>query len=124
MRRAQQLEQRQQLQRARAAPWDPAVRVEVDAECASMPPRTTVHTCAVNSMTVMWDTIHLIRGIWPMGGLRPGTAGHMGHIRAGDEPCATRSNARASFSVRGPRRCRAERGGLPGLGHVSGFMAI
>ncbi|TXJ74061.1 hypothetical protein E2C11_28900 [Streptomyces lavendulae] len=61
---AQQLEQRQQLQRARAAPWDPAVRVEVGTEFASMPTRTTVHTSAVNSMTAMWDTFHPIRVIW------------------------------------------------------------
>lgn len=60
---AQQLEQRQQLQRARAAPWDPAVRVEASAKFASMPTRTAVHTCTVNSVPVVWDMFHLIRFI-------------------------------------------------------------
>ncbi|GAA3501814.1 hypothetical protein GCM10019016_089210 [Streptomyces prasinosporus] len=66
--RAQQPEQ-QQLQRARAAPRDPAGRVEVSAEFASMPIRTPVHTTTVNSTPGMWDVVHLIRFISQVKGL-------------------------------------------------------
>ncbi|KMS67779.1 hypothetical protein ACM01_41475 [Streptomyces viridochromogenes] len=65
---AQQLGQ-QQLQRARAAPWDPEVRVEVGAEFASMPTRTSVCTSGVNSAPVMWDIFHLIQFISVVKGL-------------------------------------------------------
>ncbi|GGW75966.1 hypothetical protein GCM10010503_61940 [Streptomyces lucensis JCM 4490] len=95
---AQQLEQQQQLQRARAAPWDPAVRVEVGAKFASMPTRTAVHTRAVNSTPGTCDTFHLIRFTCQVKGLFTRVPGHMGHIRA-LEPRGTRSNAEASFSV-------------------------
>ncbi|CAM5406826.1 hypothetical protein SGLAM104S_01990 [Streptomyces glaucescens] len=53
----------QQLQRARAAPRNPAVQLEVSAKFASMPTRTPVHTCTVNSATGSWDVVHLIRSI-------------------------------------------------------------
>ncbi len=52
---AQQLGQQQQLQRARAAPWDPAVRVEVSAKFASMPISTSVHTSTVNFVSAIWE---------------------------------------------------------------------
>ncbi|GAB7108827.1 hypothetical protein JCM4814A_71410 [Streptomyces phaeofaciens JCM 4814] len=77
---AQQLEQQQQLQRARAAPWDPAERVEVSAEFASMPTRTPVHTFTVNSTPGMWDMVHLIRFISETKGLFIRGPGHMRHM--------------------------------------------
>ena len=77
----------QQLQRARAAPWDPAVRVEVSAKFASMPTRTAVHTSTVNSMPGMWDPVHLFRAIWQMKGLCMGSPGHMAHNRARKRRC-------------------------------------
>ncbi|GGX25212.1 hypothetical protein GCM10010383_64350 [Streptomyces lomondensis] len=83
---AQQLEQ-QQLQRARAAPWDPAVRVEVSAKFASMPTRTPVHTSPVNSAPGMWDGVHLIRFIAQMKGLFMAPPGHMASIRADKPRC-------------------------------------
>ena len=79
--RAQQLEQQQQLQRTWTAPWDPAVRVEVVAEFASMPTRTPVHTSTVNFMSAMWEMFHLIRFIWQAKGLFRGSPGHMAHNR-------------------------------------------
>ncbi|GHE69770.1 hypothetical protein GCM10014715_24430 [Streptomyces spiralis] len=82
---AQQPEQRQ-LQRARAAPWDPAVRVEVGAEFASMPTRTPVHTTPVNSTPGMWDMFHLIRFISQVKGLLSGRAGHMAHMPGAQAP--------------------------------------
>ncbi|GGR88667.1 hypothetical protein GCM10010269_29800 [Streptomyces humidus] len=66
---AQQLGRRQQLQRTRAAPWDPAEPVEVSAKFASMPTRTAVHTRTVNSTPGMWDTVHLNRFICEVKGL-------------------------------------------------------
>ncbi|GGN93512.1 hypothetical protein GCM10011579_092130 [Streptomyces albiflavescens] len=84
---AQQLEQQQQLQRARAAPWDPAVRVEVSAKFASMPTRTSVHTPAVNFMSGMWAMFHLIRFIWQAKGLCRSRPGHMAHNRAHKPRC-------------------------------------
>ncbi|ASN24800.1 hypothetical protein LK07_13000 [Streptomyces pluripotens] len=78
---AQQLEQQQQLQRARAAPWDPAVRVVV-AKFASMPLSTPAHTRDVNLMPGMWDMFHLIRFISQVNGLLIGAQGHMAHNRA------------------------------------------
>ncbi|GAA3146801.1 hypothetical protein GCM10017687_74800 [Streptomyces echinatus] len=95
---AQQLGQQQQLQRARAAPRDPAMRVEVGAKFASMPPRTAVHTRTVNSAPGMWDMFHLIRFFCQVKGLFSGVPGHMGHIRA-LKPGGTRSNTEASCSV-------------------------
>lgn len=95
---AQQLEQQQQLQRARAAPRDPAERVEVGAKFASMPTRTSVHTRTVNSVPGMWDMFHLIRFTWKVKGLLTGEPGHMGHIRA-LEARGTGSNTEASFCV-------------------------
>ncbi|GGV81218.1 hypothetical protein GCM10010228_54090 [Streptomyces massasporeus] len=83
---AQQLEQRQ-LQRARAAPWDPAVRVEVSAKFASMPTRTPVHTFTVNSTPGMWDVVHLIRSIAQMKGLFMARPGHMASNRAHKPRC-------------------------------------
>ena len=79
---AQQLGQQQQLQRAWAAPRDPAERVEVSAKFASMPPRTAVHTCTVNSAPGMWDMFHLIRFISEVKGLFTRPSGHMAHNRA------------------------------------------
>ena len=79
---AQQLEQQQQLQRARAAPWDPAEPVEVSAKCASMPTRTAGHTFTVNSTPRKWDMFHLIRSISLMKGLFTRLPGHMAHNRA------------------------------------------
>ena len=84
-RSAQQLEQRQQLQRARAAPWDPAGRVEASTKFASMPTRTAVHTCTVNSMPVMWGMFHLIRFMSRMKGLLNRVPGHMAH-KPGAQP--------------------------------------
>ncbi|CAL2058302.1 protein of unknown function [Streptomyces murinus] len=80
------------------------MRVEVGTEFASMPPRTTVHTSAVNSMTAMWDTFHPIRVICRAGGLLLGGPGHMGHIRALDE----RRNAieRQDVFLHGADECR------------------
>ncbi|MPY62269.1 hypothetical protein FNH08_35540 [Streptomyces spongiae] len=72
---AQQLEQ-QQLQRARAAPRNPAERVEVSAKFASMPTRTPVHTSAVNLTPDMWEMFHLIRSTWPVKGLCSRFPGH------------------------------------------------
>ncbi|GGM05357.1 hypothetical protein GCM10010129_56240 [Streptomyces fumigatiscleroticus] len=83
---AQQLEQRQ-LQRAREAPRDPAVRVEVSAEFASMPTRTPVHTPPVNSAPGPWDVFHLIRFISQMKGLSRRLSGHMALIRAHKRRC-------------------------------------
>lgn len=80
--RAQQLEQQQQLQRTWAAPWDPAVRVEVDAKFASMPIRSPLHTLTVNFMSDMWGMFHLIRFIWQAKGLFTRVSGHMAHNRA------------------------------------------
>ncbi|PWJ03447.1 hypothetical protein DKG34_33295 [Streptomyces sp. NWU49] len=74
--RAQQPEQ-QQLQRARAAPRDPAGRVEVSAKFASMPIRTPVHTSTVNTTPGMWDMFHLIRFISRVKGLLRRFPGHM-----------------------------------------------
>jgi hypothetical protein len=79
--RAQQLEQQQQLQRAWAAPRDPAVRVEVSAKFASMPTRRAVHTSTVNCMSGMWEMFHLIRFIWQAKGLLRRLPGHMAHNR-------------------------------------------
>ncbi|GAA2545965.1 hypothetical protein GCM10010398_35950 [Streptomyces fimbriatus] len=73
--RAQRPEQ-QQLQRARAAPRDPAGRVEVSAKFASMPIRTPVHTFTVNSTPGMWDMVHLIRFISSVKGLLRRFPGH------------------------------------------------
>jgi hypothetical protein len=84
---AQQLEQQQQLQRARAAPWDPVVRVEASAEFASMPTRTAVHTFSVNSAPGMWDMVHLIRFMSEAKGLCIRVAGHMAHNRAHKPRC-------------------------------------
>jgi hypothetical protein len=75
---AQQLEQKQQ-QRARAAPWDPAVRVEAGAKFASMPTRTPVHTSAVNFVSAIWEMFHLYRFTWQAKGLCRGYPGHMAH---------------------------------------------
>ncbi|GAA4557658.1 hypothetical protein GCM10023097_65230 [Streptomyces collinus] len=83
---AQQLGQ-QQLQRARAAPWDPAVRVVVSAKFASMPTRTPVHTFTVNSTPGMWDVVHLIRSIAQMKGLFMARPGHMASNRAHKPRC-------------------------------------
>ncbi|GAA2590626.1 hypothetical protein GCM10010424_43750 [Streptomyces lienomycini] len=108
---AQQLEQRQQLQRARAAPWDPAVRVEASAKFASMPSRTAVHTSTVNSMTVMWDMFHLIRLIMLAKGLLRGLPGHMAHKSDAQPPLRSRdpnvirfASARVSERDRTPGR--------------------
>ena len=80
---AQQLrQQQQQLQRAWAAPRDPAVRVEVSAKFASMPTRTPVHTRDVNLMSGMWAMFHLIRFISAAKGLCRSLRGHMAHNRA------------------------------------------
>ncbi|RZB17297.1 hypothetical protein StrepF001_21365 [Streptomyces sp. F001] len=84
---AQQLEQQQQLQRAWAAPRDPAERVEVGAKFASMPTRTAVHTPTVNSTPGMWDMVHLIRFISQVKGLFTGPPGHMAHNRAHKPRC-------------------------------------
>ncbi|GHA38171.1 hypothetical protein GCM10010303_56250 [Streptomyces purpurascens] len=84
---AQQLEQ-QQLQRAWAAPWDPAGRVEVSAKFASMPTRTPGHTSTVNSAPGMWDEVHLIRSFAQMKGLFMCRPGHMASIRAHKPRCA------------------------------------
>ncbi|GAA2220205.1 hypothetical protein GCM10010360_43260 [Streptomyces nogalater] len=117
---AQQLGQQQQLQRARAAPRDPAVRVEAGAKFASMPTRTAVHTRSVNSPPGMWDMFHLIRFISQAKGLLIGVSGHMGHIRV-REPRGTGSNTEASFSVQ--RICTGS--GRPrGPACVPRFMAI
>ncbi|QFQ97889.1 hypothetical protein F9278_18565 [Streptomyces phaeolivaceus] len=75
---AQQLGQ-QQLQRRRAAPGDPAVRVEVSAKYASMPTRTAVHTSAVNFASGIWMPVHLFRCIRATKGLCVGCRGHMAH---------------------------------------------
>ncbi|GAA4313442.1 hypothetical protein GCM10023086_34300 [Streptomyces venetus] len=83
---AQQLEQRQ-LQRARAAPWDPAVRVEVNAKFASMPTRTPVHTTTVNSAPGKCDGFHLFRFTAQMKGLFMAGPGHMASIRARERRC-------------------------------------
>ncbi|GAB2872621.1 hypothetical protein GCM10027074_45330 [Streptomyces deserti] len=83
---AQQLEQ-QQLQRARAAPRDPAERVGVSAEFASMPTRTPVHTSTVNSAPDMWDVLHLIRFTWKVKGLLMALPGHMASNRAAEPRC-------------------------------------
>ncbi|GGQ72478.1 hypothetical protein GCM10010243_51940 [Streptomyces matensis] len=72
---AQQPVQRQ-LQRARAAPRNPAERVEVSAGFASMPTRRAVHTTEVNSTPGMWDRVHLIRFIWEVKGLLSRLPGH------------------------------------------------
>ncbi|THC51653.1 hypothetical protein E7X38_24650 [Streptomyces sp. Akac8] len=72
---AQQPVQRQ-LQRARAAPRNPAERVEVSAGFASMPTRRAVHTPEVNSKPGMWDLVHLIRFIWQAKGLFSRLPGH------------------------------------------------
>ena len=107
---AQQLEQ-QQLQRARAAPWDPAVRVVGSAKFASMPTRTSVHTSAVNSAPGMWDMFHLIRFISPMKGLLSGPPGHMRHkpgaqaaLRSCDPTVIRFAEARVSERDRTPGR--------------------
>ncbi|OUD00445.1 hypothetical protein CA983_25515 [Streptomyces swartbergensis] len=85
---AQQLEQQQQqLQRARAAPRDPAVRVEVSAKFASMPTRTPVHTPTVNSAPAMCDVVHLIRSFTQMKGLFTARPGHMASNRAHKPRC-------------------------------------
>ncbi|PNV36802.1 hypothetical protein C1708_19695 [Streptomyces sp. DH-12] len=67
---------RRQLQRARAAPGNPAERVEVSAGFASMPTRRAVHTSEVNSTPGMWDPVHLIRCIWQVKGLLSRFPGH------------------------------------------------
>ncbi|BFO22114.1 hypothetical protein SHKM778_85020 [Streptomyces sp. KM77-8] len=74
--RAQQPEQRQ-LQRARAAPRNPAERVGVSAEFASMPTSTAAHSSTVNSATGMWDRVHPIRFISQAKGLLSRFPGHM-----------------------------------------------
>ncbi|GAA3978102.1 hypothetical protein GCM10022232_07280 [Streptomyces plumbiresistens] len=79
---AQQPGQQQQLQRAWAAPRDPAERVEVSAKFASMPTRTAAHTSTVNSTPGMWDMFHLIRFISQVKGLFMCPPGHMAHNRA------------------------------------------
>ncbi|AYN41001.1 hypothetical protein D9753_21335 [Streptomyces dangxiongensis] len=117
---AQRLGQQQQLQRARAAPRDPAERVEAGAKFASMPTRTPVHTRTVNSPPGMWDMFHLIRFFWQVKGLFTGMWGHMGHIRA-LEPRGTRSNTGTSFSVQG---CVRGVGRPMGPVCVSRFMPI
>lgn len=58
------------------------MRVEVSAEFASMPTRTSVRTFSVNSTPVMWDMFHLIRFISVAKGLFMGRPGHMAHNRA------------------------------------------
>lgn len=73
---AQQPEQRQ-LQRARAAPRNPAERVGVSAGFASMPTRTPVHSSTVNSEPGSWDVVHLIRVISWLKGLLSRFPGHM-----------------------------------------------
>jgi len=106
---AQQLEQ-QQLQRARAAPWDPAVRVEVGAKFASMPTRQSVHTSTVNSTPGKWDAFHLIRFIYEVKGLFTARPGHMAHNRAHRPPVERdRTSGRPS-----PYRLVCGVGGPPG----------
>jgi hypothetical protein len=83
---AQQLGQQQQ-QRARAAPWDPAERVEVSAKFASMPTRTSGHTSTVNSVTGWWDGFHLIRCFFEAKGLFLHHPGHMPHNQAHEPRC-------------------------------------
>ncbi|GHE49718.1 hypothetical protein GCM10018782_25610 [Streptomyces griseoaurantiacus] len=78
---------RQQLQRDRAAPWDPVSRVEAMAKFASMPPRTAVHTCGVNSSPGVWGVFHLIRSNPGAKGLLSRIRGHMAHTRAHGRRC-------------------------------------
>ncbi|MBP5863303.1 hypothetical protein F3K40_11800 [Streptomyces sp. LBUM 1478] len=80
-RRAQQLGQ-QQRQLQRAAPRDPAERVEVSAKFASMPTSTAAHTSAVNFPSGMWMPVHLFRCIRAAKGLCPGSRGDMASNRA------------------------------------------
>ncbi|GHD95811.1 hypothetical protein GCM10010508_61940 [Streptomyces naganishii JCM 4654] len=100
-----------QLQRARAAPWDPAVRVGVSAEFASMPTRTAVHTSTVNSTPGMWDMFHLIRFISQVKGLLTRGPGHMAHMPGTQAPLRSRdptvirfASARVSERDRSPGR--------------------
>ncbi|TGN73630.1 hypothetical protein E5083_22720 [Streptomyces bauhiniae] len=58
------------------------MRVVVGAKSASMPPRTAVHTCGVNSGPGSRDIVHLIRCISQVKGLCTRSSGHMAHIRA------------------------------------------
>jgi hypothetical protein len=108
---AQRLGQ-QQLQRQRAAPRDPAVRVEVSAKCASMPTRTAVHTSAVNFTSAMWMSLHLFRCIRAMKGLCWRCRGDMGSIRAG---VGTRARSVADT----PGAGRLERVGTNGSARTS-----
>nr|BFD84455.1 hypothetical protein StreXyl84_38560 [Streptomyces sp. Xyl84] len=106
-RRGAQQPQQRQLQRARAAPWDPAVRVEVSTEFASMPTRTPVHTNAVNSMPGMWDMVHLIRFISQVKGLLSGSPGHMAHMPGAQAPLRSRDPNVIRFASAGdPERDR------------------
>ncbi|GAA5066381.1 hypothetical protein GCM10023336_48060 [Streptomyces similanensis] len=106
---AQQPRQRQ-LQRERAAPWDPAVRVEVSAEFASMPTRTPAHTRSVNSTPGMWDMFHLIRFISQVKGLLMGVAGHMRHMPGTQAPLSSRDPTVIRFAS----VCVSERDRWPG----------
>ncbi|GAA2898076.1 hypothetical protein GCM10010524_32770 [Streptomyces mexicanus] len=138
MRVAQQPQQRQ-LQRARAAPWDPAVRVETSAEGASMPTRRPAHTSTVNSTPGMWDMFHLIRLISQVKGLLTGKAGHMAHMPGAQTPLRSRdptvirfASGRVSERDRRPgrpsfhrtREVCAEGEARGALGSVSRFMPI
>ena len=133
-REAQQLEQQQQ-QRAWTAPRNPAVRVEVSAEFASMPTRTAVHTRTVNSMPDLGAMFHLIRFICAgerfvqratgTHGAQPGARRRRRGSRdrtvirfASVARIATRSNSWASSPVRGADA------GAQACWHVSRFMPI
>ncbi|TGN83299.1 hypothetical protein E5082_14720 [Streptomyces griseoluteus] len=58
------------------------MRVVAGAKSASMPNRTPVHTCRVNSGPGSRDIRHLIRCISQVKGLCTQSSGHMAHIRA------------------------------------------
>ncbi|PAZ11874.1 hypothetical protein CLM62_32610 [Streptomyces sp. SA15] len=59
----------------------------MSAKFASMPTRTSVHTCTVNSTPGMWDMFHLIRFIYEVKGLFRCQSGHMAHIRKHKPRC-------------------------------------
>ncbi|TXS40748.1 hypothetical protein EAO75_38260 [Streptomyces sp. uw30] len=63
------------------------MRVEVSAEFASMPTRTSVRTFGVNSAPAQWDRFHLIRCISVAKGLFMGRSGDMAHNRAHERRC-------------------------------------
>ncbi|MQY37700.1 hypothetical protein SRB17_57040 [Streptomyces sp. RB17] len=96
------------------------MRVEVSAEFASMPNRTSGHTRSVNSGPGMWDRFHLIRCISEAKGLFTGMAGHMGHNRA----LKPSRNAIERQGVLLRIDVRTGSGAPPGLVCVSWFMAI